>query len=119
MGRKVNQGSKWIRADKRLAIYLRDDFCCAYCGRDLTDAPSEERTLDHVQPCSHGGSNEAYNLVTACRSCNSARQDTPLRTWVRTRGLDVAAVINRVTRQRRRALAPYRAEARRTMEHAA
>lgn len=27
--------SSWIRKERRLAIYIRDSFCCQYCGRDL------------------------------------------------------------------------------------
>ena len=30
-------------------------------------------SLDHVTPHSHGGGNEASNLVTACSRCNSSR----------------------------------------------
>lgn len=72
-------GSKWIRPDKRLAIYIRDGFQCAYCGRDLKDAEPHEVNLDHLLPRSAGGSNEATNLVTSCKSCNCSRQDKP---WV-------------------------------------
>ena len=66
-------GAKWIRPEKRLALYLRDHFICTYCGRDLHDAPTADVTLDHLAPRCHGGGNDATNLVTACRSCNSAR----------------------------------------------
>ena len=109
-------GSSWIRADKRLALYLRDGHRCAYCGCDLSDeaigGDRALRTLDHIRPHVQGGSNEASNLVTACRSCNSSRQDSPLRTWARARGLDVGSIVARVTRQRRRSLSSYRAAAR-------
>ena len=71
------QGSKWIRKDKRLSIYLRDSFSCAYCGRDLRGAEPCEVTLDHLLPRHYGGGNEATNLITSCRSCNSSRQDKP------------------------------------------
>jgi 5-methylcytosine-specific restriction endonuclease McrA len=74
-GRPLGQ---WIRADKRLAIYLRDRFLCLYCCRDLHDADPADVTLDHVRPRSGGGSNGEGNLITACRSCNCARQDRPL-----------------------------------------
>jgi len=65
------QGSKWIRREKRLAIYLRDGLACAYCGTAVEDGA--QLSLDHLTPHSHGGSNDATNLVTACRTCNSAR----------------------------------------------
>lgn len=67
------QGSKWIRPAKRLAIYIRDGFHCAYCGRDLKNASACEIGLDHLVCSSDGGSNSETNLVTACRSCNSSR----------------------------------------------
>lgn len=70
----MNQhGSKWIRPEKRLAIYIRDGFECAYCGTDLRDAAPASVTLDHLTPRSLGGANDATNLVTACRACNSSR----------------------------------------------
>ena len=71
------QGSKWIRPAKRLAIYIRDGFSCGYCGRDLRRAAPAEVTLDHLMPRYSGGSNDATNLITACRSCNSSRQNLP------------------------------------------
>lgn len=66
-------GSNWIRRDKRLAIYLRDGMSCVWCGAGVEDGVS--LTLDHLEPRSHGGTNESTNLVTACLSCNSKRQD--------------------------------------------
>ena len=73
------QGSKWIRRERRLAIYLRDRFECAYCGRDLRDARRDEVTLDHLIPRSEFGTNDTTNLVTACHACNVTRQDRPWR----------------------------------------
>jgi hypothetical protein len=64
-------GMKWIRSDKRLAIYLRDGLACAYCGEGVEDGVS--LTLDHLLPRSDGGDNDASNLITACHRCNSAR----------------------------------------------
>lgn len=69
---------RWIRAEKRLAIYLRDRVTCVYCLRDLHDADPRDITLDHLIPRSDDGSNDATNLVTACRDCNCSRQDKPL-----------------------------------------
>lgn len=70
-------GSKWIRPEKRLAIYIRDGFTCAYCGRDLKDETPDQINLDHLLPRSAGGGNDATNLITSCKSCNSSRQDKP------------------------------------------
>jgi 5-methylcytosine-specific restriction endonuclease McrA len=73
---------RWIQPCRRLGIYIRDEFTCCYCGKSLKNSPPEEITLDHLTPrnplVAHGnGGNESTNLVTACRSCNSSRQDRP------------------------------------------
>jgi len=70
-GRGDWQGANWIRRDKRLAIYLRDGCCCAYCGATIEDGA--QLTLDHITPHADGGTNRAANLVTCCRRCNTAR----------------------------------------------
>lgn len=76
---KNNQGSKWISKVVRLAIYIRDGFECQYCGRDLRNCPACEVTLDHLDPRSTElcpiKRRNPRRLVTACRSCNSSRQD--------------------------------------------
>lgn len=73
------QGMNWIRKEKRLAIYIRDNFTCTCCGASLKNAAPGNVALDHLMPRSAGGSNEAANLVTICRACNSSRGDKP---WV-------------------------------------
>ena len=67
----------WIRRERRLALYVRHRFRCVYCGTDLRNAAPADLTLDHLLPRSAGGDNSNENLVLACRSCNSARQDKP------------------------------------------
>ena len=88
-------GSKWIRPERRLALYLRDRFTCLYCGRDLHGALPCEITLDHLVPRNAGGTNTNENLVMACRSCNSARQD---RDWQQ---YATGGAIERIEQQRR------------------
>ncbi len=66
-------GSKWIRREKRLAIYVRDGLACAYCGFSIEDGASV--TLDHIKPRSKGGTHHETNLVTACTRCNASRGD--------------------------------------------
>lgn len=88
----------WIRPEKRLAIYLRDQFRCGYCRRNLHRAGPQEITLDHLEPLSNGANHEPCNLITACKKCNSVRQSKP---WKR---FATAQATKRITRQRRAAL---------------
>lgn len=69
---------RWIRPKKRLEIYWRDNWTCLICGRDLAGAPARDVTLDHLVPRSLNGKNSAFNIFTACRSCNSRRGSAPL-----------------------------------------
>jgi 5-methylcytosine-specific restriction endonuclease McrA len=91
--RTTGAGS-WIRPEKRLAIYIRDGFACAYCGSDLRDRDPREMGLDHLDCSSHGGSNHETNLVLACRSCNSSRGTRPWRTYA------TGGAVERIERQR-------------------
>jgi 5-methylcytosine-specific restriction endonuclease McrA len=53
-------------------IYLRDNYTCQYCGRQL---PTHHLTWDHVLPRSRGGKNTWTNLVTSCQPCNRRKDD--------------------------------------------
>lgn len=111
------QGMNWIRKDKRLAVYLRDGGACVYCGRG--PAVGAVLTLDHLKPRHAGGTNRASNLVTCCRSCNSAKQHRTVRAWyaaLREAGRDTDRMGRRIRRLVAKPLAPYRAEARRLLE---
>ena len=48
---------------------------CAYCGADA------KLTADHVVPLNDGGLHVPSNLVGACHSCNSSKQDSPVEAW--------------------------------------
>jgi len=54
----------------RFNVFLRDRFCCQYCG---TGFPTHELTFDHVVPRSRGGRTTWTNVVTACSACNLAK----------------------------------------------
>ena len=88
MKRKWN-GSKWIKQERRLAIYLRDGMACCYCGAGVEDGTT--LSLDHVKPHSKGCTNKSANLVTSCRTCNSSRGNRSLRSWT----VAVANYLNR------------------------
>jgi DNA-directed RNA polymerase subunit RPC12/RpoP len=50
-----------------LAIFARDGYRCLECGA------REDLSVDHIQPVSKGGTDDAANLRTLCRSCNSRK----------------------------------------------
>lgn len=79
--RVLNQGMNWIRPQKRMAIYIRDNFRCCYCGRGLVEGI--QLTLDHLRPYVKGGTHSETNLVTCCRLCNTSRGARPWRVFAR------------------------------------
>ena len=46
----------------RMAIFIRDNFTCAYCGKVCKDS---ELTIDHIIPKSRGGGRDWNKLITA------------------------------------------------------
>jgi hypothetical protein len=97
-GRGSNNGSKWIRPARRLAIYARDGFACVYCGASGDGPTPVLLTLDHwVAGLNHSNG----NLLTACRPCNSGKQNFPNRQWykvLRSWGIDTKGLLARVRR---------------------
>jgi hypothetical protein len=53
-------------------LFCRDRHLCAYCGKIH---PDSKLTRDHVIPKSKGGKDIWTNVVTACGSCNSKKDD--------------------------------------------
>lgn len=86
-------GSKWIRPERRFAIYARDGFECVYC---LVDVTVTGATLDHVVCREAMGTHASDNLVTACVSCNSRRRDKAIHLFA------TEAQLVRVWRQTRK-----------------
>lgn len=56
----------------RFNVFLRDRFCCQYCGSRF---PTHDLTFDHVVPRSRGGRTSWENVVTACGHCNLRKGD--------------------------------------------
>jgi hypothetical protein len=59
----------------RFEVLKRDGFRCRYCGASADDARLE---VDHVIARANGGGNDATNLATACKACNSGKSDVSL-----------------------------------------
>ena len=72
----IRQLKKFKRKGKvqfsRINIYMRDGWTCQYC-REVKK--TKELTFDHVLPRAQGGKTTWTNIVTACRPCNSSKED--------------------------------------------
>ena len=66
---------KPIPKSVRFEVFKRDKFTCQYCGAKAPDVILE---VDHIQPVSKGGTDDIFNLITACRACNSGKGDRQL-----------------------------------------
>jgi 5-methylcytosine-specific restriction endonuclease McrA len=69
----------YVKPQKRVAftrfnLFLRDEFCCQYCGA------RGDLTFDHVVPRAAGGITSWENVVAACSSCNLKKGSKPLHT---------------------------------------
>lgn len=53
---------------------------CAYCKT------ARATTIDHVVPISKGGRDEIDNVLPACGSCNSSKNNKDLAVWLRRKG---------------------------------
>ena len=68
----------YVRPQKSVAftrfnLFLRDEFCCQYCGA------KGDLTFDHVVPRSRGGQTSWENVVAACASCNLRKGSRSLK----------------------------------------
>ncbi len=69
---------EYVRPQKRVAftrfnLFLRDEFCCQYCGA------KGDLTFDHVVPRARGGFTSWENVVAACSPCNLRKGSKSLR----------------------------------------
>lgn len=71
--KRANGGSYRVTDWRRLVN--RFGGLCAYCRH------SKATTADHVIPLNRGGSNYIGNILPACVSCNSSKQDKLLIEW--------------------------------------
>jgi 5-methylcytosine-specific restriction endonuclease McrA len=69
---------EYVKPRKRVAftrfnLFLRDEFCCQYCGA------RNDLTFDHVVPRKLGGVTSWENVVAACAPCNLRKGSKTLR----------------------------------------
>lgn len=53
-------------------IFVRDDYHCQYCGKELN---LKTATVDHIIPVSRGGKNSYVNCACSCKACNQWKGD--------------------------------------------
>ncbi|MFN7050735.1 MAG: HNH endonuclease [Gemmobacter sp.] len=68
----------FVKPQKRVAftrfnLFLRDEFCCQYCGS------KGDLTFDHVLPRARGGITSWENVVAACSPCNLRKGSKTLK----------------------------------------
>ena len=67
----MNPDSATALRGRGIRIFQRDNYICQYCGFDGRSFDGWLfLSVDHVVRQADGGTNEASNLVTACRACN-------------------------------------------------
>lgn len=64
MSKHSSTGTRW--ASIRARILDRDGHVCGYCGREAT-------TVDHITAKANGGTDDDWNLLACCKSCNSTK----------------------------------------------
>ena len=88
--------ARWIAPITRFAIYIRDDWECAFCGCEIG---LSNATLDHLHPRRYrNGRNSATNLVACCRDCNLHKNG---KTW---REFSDREAVARIMRRKQRVL---------------
>ena len=69
MSNNSSRGAEWEK--KRQKVLARDNYTCAYCNQ-------YGDTVDHILAKANGGTDDDWNLITACRKCNGKKQDKAL-----------------------------------------
>lgn len=68
--RNTYSNPRYIRAEDRHNIFVRDNYRCVECG---ADNKSTTLHIDHIIPVSKGGRANIENLQTLCFACNMAK----------------------------------------------
>jgi hypothetical protein len=79
----LDRGGTWTR-DEWIAKMKQFGYRCAYCGMHRREQRARYKTdmeVDHVLPLSRGGSNHLWNIVPACKGCNSSKGDRHILEW--------------------------------------
>ena len=62
----------YVRIDRHY-LFKRQHGVCFFCGKPLK---MSTLSIDHYLPKSAGGTNDVFNLVASCKSCNADKFDS-------------------------------------------
>lgn len=68
----IREAKKIRNESRRDTIYAKTVGVCFYCGEPIS---RYRFTIDHFIPRSKGGSDGIFNLVPACRRCNTTKRN--------------------------------------------
>lgn len=72
---------------------------CLYCQK-----AHARLSVDHLHPVSLGGDHALWNVVPACRSCNSSKGDRELEAWAEWKGISIEGIYKRLADGQRRVM---------------
>lgn len=72
---RANGGRGFTKKHWNKLLMNTNGLCC-YCRQ------SEARSIDHFYPISKGGEHDWFNIVPACRLCNSRKRENDPLMWV-------------------------------------
>lgn len=84
-----------VKLEKRMHVWRRDNYQCAYCEKDLDKERGPHLTVDHVVPRTQGGANHISNLVTCCDECNKKKGHLLLDQFIRAFELTITPAMER------------------------
>lgn len=62
---------KYVTIDRHY-LYQRQSGTCFFCGKSLK---MNTLSVDHYLPKGAGGTNDVFNLVASCKTCNAEKHD--------------------------------------------
>jgi hypothetical protein len=75
--RMQKKKSKHILTTNELLEIKKKYTICIYCGI------KEKLTIEHVKPLIKNGQHTKENVMRACLTCNTSKNDTPLKDWLK------------------------------------
>jgi len=85
---------KFIITQKQIQMIYQRDKMCVYCGS------SKKLTLDHIIPVTKNGHTLFHNLVLACQSCNSSKNNRNVFEWCKEQGREVPIIVKKLLKEK-------------------